>query len=64
MGQGQSGLPAPGRRDKDNKKREASKKRKLEPPIPTRVGKKKKSRGVQSSNKLPQGKWKTESFNA
>jgi hypothetical protein len=24
QGQGQSGLPAPGRRDKDNKKREAS----------------------------------------
>ena len=31
------------------------KKRKIEPPIPTRVGKKKKSRGPEAANRLPQG---------
>ena len=32
------------------------KKRKYEPPIPMRVGKKKRSRGPETANKLPQGK--------
>ena len=35
-----------------------TKKRKFEPPIPTRVGKKKKIRGPEAANKLPQGKYR------
>ena len=31
------------------------KKRKIEPPVPTRVGKKKKLRGPETTNKLPLG---------
>lgn len=37
------------------------KKRKYEPPIPTRVGKKKKKvKGPDAASKLPQGRWATE----
>jgi len=51
MGQGQSGGAS---RDK-GKKDDKDKKKKYEPPIPTRVGKKaKKSKGINASHKLPQ----------
>jgi len=49
MGQNQSGLPG---KEKDNQDKKDQKK-KWEPPIPTRVGKKKK-RGPDSTTKLPQ----------
>jgi 26S proteasome regulatory subunit T2 len=54
MGQKQSGLPPGAGRD-GNKKKQEEKKRKYEPPIPTRVGRKKKTRGPDTANKLPQG---------
>jgi len=51
MGQGQSGGA---NRDK-SKKDDKDKKKKYEPPIPTRVGKKaKKTKGIDASHKLPQ----------
>ncbi|CAI8010543.1 26S proteasome regulatory subunit 4 [Geodia barretti] len=52
MGQKQSGLPPGAGRD-GNKKKQEEKKRKYEPPIPTRVGRKKKTRGPDTANKLP-----------
>ncbi|KAJ2997786.1 ATPase of 26S proteasome regulatory subunit 4 [Globomyces sp. JEL0801] len=48
MGQNQSGVPPPGGGKKDEKKE----KKKWEPPVPTRVGKKKK-RGPDATTKLP-----------
>jgi len=52
MGQQQSGQGGSGQGggDKDGK----DKKRKYEPPVPTRVGKKKKMKGPDTANKLPQ----------
>lgn len=52
MGQGQSGLPpnAGGQGDK----KEDKPKKKYEPPVPTRIGHKKKKRGPDAANKLPQ----------
>jgi len=49
MGQNQSGLPGKEKENQDKK----DQKKKWEPPIPTRVGKKKK-RGPDSTTKLPQ----------
>lgn len=53
MGQKQSGFP-PGPGRDPNKKKQDDKKKKYEPPIPTRVGKKKRLRGPEAANKLPQ----------
>ncbi|KAG1149229.1 hypothetical protein G6F46_007510 [Rhizopus delemar] len=49
MGNSQSGMP----RGNDKKDKEKDKKKKWEPPVPTRVGKKKK-RGPDTTTKLPQ----------
>lgn len=51
MGQKQS-FPPGGGRD-PGKKKQDEKKRKYEPPIPSRVGKRKKVRGPEAANKLP-----------
>jgi 26S proteasome regulatory subunit T2 len=51
MGQGQSSGGAPG----DGKKDDKEKRRKYEPPVPTRVGKKKRrAKGPDTANKMPQ----------
>lgn len=53
MGNGQSGLPNfPNQDDKKGGDKDAQKKKKWEPPIPARTGKKKR-RGAESANKLP-----------
>jgi len=49
MGAQQSGQPPPGGGDGDKKKP----KKKYEPPIPTRIGKRKKKKGPSVANKLP-----------
>lgn len=54
MGQKQPGGFPPGAGRDAGKKKNEEKKRKHEAPIPTRVGKKKKSRGPEAANKLPQ----------
>ncbi|XP_064387827.1 26S proteasome regulatory subunit 4 [Halichondria panicea] len=53
MGQRQSGFPPGAGRDQGKRKQD-DKKRKYEPPLPTRVGKKKRGRGPEAANKLPQ----------
>lgn len=52
MGQKQSGFPGSGR--DGGKKKQEEKKRKYEPPIPMRVGRKKRTKGPDTANKLPQ----------
>uniref|UniRef100_A0A2K5BW84 AAA+ ATPase domain-containing protein n=1 Tax=Aotus nancymaae TaxID=37293 RepID=A0A2K5BW84_AOTNA len=49
MGQSQSGGHGP----KGSKKDDKDKKKKYEPPVPTRVGKKKKTKGPDAASKLP-----------
>lgn len=51
MGQNQSGAPGGG--DKSGSKDDKDKKKKHEPPIPTRVGKKRRTKGPDAANKLP-----------
>ncbi|XP_033104756.1 26S proteasome regulatory subunit 4 [Anneissia japonica] len=55
MGQNQSGLPNSGGQGQGgDKKDDKDKKKKYEPPVPTRVGKKRKVKGPDAANKLPQ----------
>jgi len=54
MGQGPSGLPGAPGGGKGNKKDEKKEKKKWKPPVPSRVGKKrKKAKGVDAAYKLP-----------